>query len=121
MKRLIRTSLFMAVAGYVGLLAVRTLSPTRRAFNEVLKRTHTAHYVEHSHEAVVHTHLHPHVTHNRREGMDEVAGEWEHLTSLHEHEHNHAAVSHSHVPHENAGHEHLGEAHIHDHGHPSVS
>ncbi len=102
-------------------LAIRSLWPTRRVLNEVRKRTHTAEYVEHGHDAIVHTHEHPHGTHNRREGADEVVGEWEHLTALHAHEHDHAAVTHSHVPHENAVHEHLGEAHIHDHSHPSTS
>jgi len=48
-------------------------------------------------------------------------GEWDHLTSLHTHEHNHSAISHAHLPHEDAEHEHLGEAHIHDHAHPAVS
>jgi hypothetical protein len=113
--------LFVGIMGYVAVLAARTLSPPQRIMNEVRKRTHLADYVQHSHEAVAHTHEHPHVTHNRREGADELVGEWEHMTALHEHEHNHAAITHSHLPHENAEHEHLGEAHIHDHGHPSVS
>jgi hypothetical protein len=88
---------------------------------EVIKHSHLGHFEEHSHEAVVHAHEHPHVTHNRRQGADEVLGEWEHLTSVHTHEHNHAAVAHAHLPHENAEHEHLGEAHIHDHSHPTAS
>ncbi len=88
---------------------------------EVVKHTHLGHFEEHSHEAVVHEHEHAHVTHNRRQGVDEMIGEWEHLTSTHAHQHNHAVVSHAHLPHENAEHEHLGEAHIHDHGHPATS
>jgi hypothetical protein len=120
MKRAVSAVLFLGVGAYLTLLATRTLSPTRRVLNEVRKRAHVVEYVEHSHDAVVHSHLHPHVTHNQREGPDELVGEWEHLTALHEHEHNHTAT-HSHLPHENAEHEHLGEAHIHDHSHPSVS
>ena len=121
MERAIKLSAFLGLVGYGALLAIRTLSPTRRVVNEVRKRAHLADYVEHSHEAIVHTHGHPHITHNRREGTDELVGEWEHLTALHEHEHNHAALTHAHLPHENAEHEHLGEAHIHDHSHPSTS
>jgi hypothetical protein len=121
MKRMLKRLLLVAVAGSAAILATRTLSAPQRIVSEVRKRAHMAGYVEHSHEAVVHTHEHPHVTHNRREGADELLGEWEHLTALHTHEHNHAALTHSHLPHENAEHEHLGEAHIHDHSHPSVS
>lgn len=66
---------------------------------------------EHSHEAVVHTHGHYHVTHNFREAT----GGFEHLSSYHEHEHDHAAMRHRHFPHENYEQEHAGEAHIHDH------
>lgn len=119
-----RPATWLSVIGVIGFgafLAARTLSPARRVVTEVGKRAHFAHYVEHEHPAVVHTHPHPHVTHNRREGPDEMVGEWEHLTSLHEHDHNHTAITHSHLPHESAEHEHLGEAHIHDHSHPSVS
>jgi hypothetical protein len=88
---------------------------------EVKKRTHLGSFEEHGHEQRTHFHQHAHVTHNRREGPDQVWGEWEHLTAVHEHEHNHPQVTHSHLPHENAEHEHLGEAHIHDHQSPSVS
>ena len=121
MKRAIKLSAFLGLVGYGALLATRTLSPTQRVVNEVRKRAHLAGYVEHAHEAIVHTHEHPHVTHNLREGPDEFVGEWEHLTALHGHQHNHAALTHSRLPHENAEHEHLGEAHIHDHSHPNVS
>ena len=121
MKRIITKVTTLGLAGVAALLAIRTLWSGRRVLNEVRKRTHLADYIEHSHDAVVHTHEHPHVTHNRREGPDELVGEWEHLTALHTHEHNHAPITHSHLPHENAEHEHPGEAHIHDHSHPSAS
>lgn len=121
MNKIIARVVTAGVAAIAALLAIRSFRPSRRVFSEVRKRTHTAEFVEHGHDAVMHTHEHPHVTHNRREGADEFAGEWEHLTALHVHEHNHAAMTHSHVPHENAEHEHLGEGHIHDHSHPSVS
>lgn len=88
---------------------------------EFAKRTHLGHMEEHTHQAIVHTHQHPHVTHNRREGAEEMLGEWDHLTALHSHEHNHSAVAHAHLPHEMPEHEHLGEAHVHDHAHPAVS
>ena len=120
MKKVI-TKVAAGLTAVTALLALRTLWPTRRILNEVRKRTHLADYVEHSHDAVTHTHEHPHVTHNRREGPDEFVGEWEHLTALNTHEHNHAMLTHSHLPHENAEHEHRGEGHIHDHSHPSVS
>ena len=119
--RPISRALTIGFVGFLVLLAARTLSPTRRLLNEVRKRVHISEYVEHPHEAVVHAHEHPHVTHNRREGADELVGEWEHLTAVHAHEHNHTAITHSHLPHENAEHEHLGEAHVHDHSHPAVS
>lgn len=121
MKKALRAVFAIALVGFGASLAVRTLGGARRIVQEVRRRAHLAEYVEHSHEAIVHTHLHPHVTHNRREGPDEIVGEWEHLTALHEHEHNHAPITHAHLPHENAEHEHLGEAHIHDHSHPTVS
>ena len=116
-----RRTVTLLIAGLGTLMAIRAFAPPRRVFREVRKRAHLEDYVEHSHEAVVHTHQHPHVTHNRREGADELVGEWEHLTALHLHEHNQSAVTHSHLPHENAEHEHLGEAHIHDHSHPTTS
>ena len=115
---------FVLFAGLAALsaFAVAAGRSVRSALTfEVAKHTHLGHLVEHPHEALVHEHQHPHVTHNRREGADEVLGEWEHLTSTHAHEHNHAALTHAHLPHENAEHEHLGEAHIHDHSHPAVS
>ena len=121
MKKVITRVATAGMTAAAAILAIRTLWPTCRVLNEVRKRTHLAEYVEHSHEAIVHDHEHPHMTHNRREGPDELVGEWEHLTALHTHEHNHATITHSHLPHENAEHEHLGEAHIHDHSHPSVS
>ena len=116
-----RTALVIAALASFAAVAVGRKSMTERLAEEVRKRTHFGHFVEHGHEAVVHMHEHPHIVHNRREGADEVVGEWEHLTSLHAHEHNHAAITHAHLPHGNAAHEHLGEAHIHDHSHPTVS
>lgn len=110
----------LAAAAVVALMAGRNRSVRSSVVWEVAKRSHLGQFEEHSHDAVVHTHEHPHVTHNRREGPDEVLGEWEHLTSVHEHEHNHSAVQHRHLPHQDAAHEHLGEAHIHDHGHPTT-
>lgn len=71
-------------------------------------------YVSHDHSAVVHRHDHVHVTHYSHAGARGV----EHLTSTHAHEHNHSAVEHAHIPHEDLGHEHRREAHIHDHAHP---
>ncbi len=110
-----------ALVAFAAVAIGRKKSTAERVADEVLKRAHLEHFVAHGHDALVHIHEHPHVTHNRREGPDEIMGEWEHLTSTHTHEHNHAAVSHSHLPHESAEHEHLGEAHIHDHSHPAVS
>jgi hypothetical protein len=121
MKRILPKAATAGLVIAAAFLAIRALSPTRRVLYEVRKRTHLAGYAEHSHDAIVHAHAHPHVTHNRREGADEIVGEWEHLTALHDHEHNHAAITHAHLPHVNAEHEHLGEAHIHDHSHPTTS
>ena len=72
------------------------------------------HWEEHTHEPVVHSHPHYHVTHNR----NEMTGGFDHLSSQHEHEHDHAGLTHAHWPHENFEHEHLGEAHVHDHAEP---
>ncbi len=72
----------------------------------------------HSHQAVVHGHEHPHVTHHCKGGA---GGAVEHLVATHAHEHNHAAVEHAHVPHQNAEREHAHECHIHDHSHPTES
>jgi hypothetical protein len=121
MKKTVARLAAAGMAAVAAFLAIRSLWPTRRVLKEVRKRTHMLEYVEHGHDPIGHAHEHPHVTHNRREGLDELVGEWEHLTGLHVHEHNHAPITHSHLPHENAEHEHLGEAHIHDHSHPSVS
>jgi hypothetical protein len=117
MSRIV-VALAALAAGFVAFVFGRR-SVGSSVVSEVGKRTHLATYVPHSHEAVVHAHEHPHVTHNRREGPDEVMGEWEHLTGLHEHEHNHSMLEHRHLAHEDAAHEHLGEAHIHDHSHPT--
>ena len=92
-----------------------------RVEKEVRKRAHMIDFVEHVHDAVTHEHDHYHITHHKREGMYEVLGEWEHLTSSHGHLHNHPAIAHAHGPHEDAEHEHLSEAHIHDHEHPTRS
>ncbi|MDA8286078.1 MAG: hypothetical protein M0Z42_22870 [Actinomycetota bacterium] len=72
---------------------------------------------EHSHEALVHSHRHYHVTHNRKGE----AGGFEHLASAHEHEHSHAAMAHDHHPHVDFDEEHAGEAHVHDHEAPTTS
>jgi hypothetical protein len=107
----------------LGLIVVGAVASGRRNLAwEFKKRTHLGGFETHNHEEKVHEHEHAHITHNRRIGPDMVAmGEWEHLTSMHRHEHNHPAVMHEHLPHENAEHEHLGEAHIHDHAHPVTS
>jgi hypothetical protein len=70
---------------------------------------------EHDHDAIVHTHVHYHVTHNFRE----LTGGFEHLSSAHDHEHDHAPIKHSHHPHQDFEEEHGGEAHIHDHVQPA--
>ena len=88
---------------------------------EVKKRAHIGSFEPHHHTALEHVHEHAHVTHNRRQGADIAVGEWDHLTAQHDHSHNHPALDHSHLPHQDAEHEHLGEAHIHDHQHPTVS
>jgi hypothetical protein len=119
---MMRALLILTVASVAAMaVALRRRSLGSSVVSELTKRSHLADYEHHSHEGTVHSHQHPHVTHNRREGMDEVIGEWEHLTSLHGHEHNHSALDHRHLPHEDAAHEHLGEAHIHDHSHPTAS
>ena len=71
-------------------------------------------WVDHEHEAMVHSHRHYHVTHNFRD----MTGGFEHLSSEHEHEHDHGALTHAHFPHEDFDAEHQGEAHVHDHGQP---
>jgi hypothetical protein len=69
---------------------------------------------QHTHDATVHDHEHWHVTHN----WSATAGTFEHLAAKHRHEHNHAAVEHSHVAHVDFDDEHTGEAHVHDHDQP---
>ena len=71
-----------------------------------------AEWDEHTHEPVVHSHRHTHVTHHRRS----LTGAFEHLVSEHDHEHDHAGLTHSHVAHRNVVAEHQDEAHVHDHG-----
>ena len=44
---------------------------------------------EHEHGKLVHTHAHHHVTHNHNEHT----GGFDHLSSFHEHEHDHAGNS----------------------------
>jgi hypothetical protein len=119
MKRVVTRTFTLGIIGGAAFLLARAISPAQWLMSDLRKRTHTAGFIEHSHEAVVHRHEHPHVTHNHREGPDGFMGEWEHLTAMHEH--NHAAITHSHLPHVDAAHEHLGEAHIHDQSHPSTS
>lgn len=108
-----------AVAGVV--LAALALGRRNNLAWEVKKKTHLGGFDEHGHSSQTHSHEHSHVTHNRRDGPDQIWGEWEHLTSTHGHEHNHPSVHHSHLPHEDVEHEHLGEAHIHDHDFPTTS
>jgi hypothetical protein len=116
-----RTFGLAALVGFIAVAVVRMQSKAGRLVREIEKRAHIPAFVDHPHDATVHEHEHSHVTHNRREGPDEIMGEWEHLTALHGHEHNHSAIAHRHLAHEDAQHEHLGEAHIHDHGHPTTS
>jgi hypothetical protein len=71
-------------------------------------------FEQHTHESTVHEHEHWHVTHN----WSETAGTFEHLASKHSHPHDHAELTHSHVPHVDFDSEHAGEAHIHDHDQP---
>src|SRR5438067_775570 len=54
------------------------------------------------------------ITHN----WSETAGTFEHLAARHSHEHDHASVTHAHVPHVDFDAEHAGEAHVHDHDQP---
>lgn len=68
----------------------------------------------HRHEGMVHSHTHFHVTHN----WSDNAQTFEHLSSTHEHEHDHAAVEHAHFPHQDFESEHLNEVHDHDHDEP---
>ena len=69
----------------------------------------------HHHDAVEHSHDHTHVVHYMRHGS-----EITHLSSTHEHGHNHPALDHDHDAHEDPDSEHMREAHIHDHGHPTT-
>lgn len=71
-------------------------------------------FEEHHHPDAVHDHEHWHVTHNFRA----MTGGFEHLSWKHSHEHDHAEVTHAHVPHEDFDKEHADEAHDHDHGEP---
>lgn len=71
-------------------------------------------FEEHQHDAMVHDHEHWHVTHNFRR----MTGGFEHLSWKHRHEHDHAAVTHAHFPHEDFEREHHDEAHDHDHREP---
>lgn len=78
--------------------------------------TTTQAFIAHKHDAMVHTHEHVHITHHAKGGSAQI----EHLVSTHSHEHNHAAVDHSHAPHRNVEQEHSHEAHIHNHEHPAT-
>ena len=51
----------------------------------------------HSHEALIHSHAHTHMTHYVHGGRRH---DIEHLTSTHSHKHNHVPVEHAHVAHE---------------------
>lgn len=62
-------------------------------------------FEQHAHKAMVHDHEHWHVTHN----WSDTAGTFEHLGSRHSHEHDHAALTHAHVPHVDFDSEHAGE------------
>ncbi|HEV8626563.1 MAG TPA: hypothetical protein VG034_19125 [Acidimicrobiia bacterium] len=68
-------------------------------------------FEQHDHPALAHNHGHYHVTHN----YNDASGGFVHLSSRHDHEHDHAPLSHAHYPHEDFEKEHVGEAHIHDH------
>ena len=68
----------------------------------------------HSHEPMVHSHRHHHITHN----LNKLTGGFDHLGSEHEHDHDHAGLSHAHYPHHDFESEHRGEVHDHDHGEP---
>jgi hypothetical protein len=113
--------MLLAVGSVMGMMIVKRGGLADRLKREVSKRTHMQDFVQHRHDAKVHEHQHSHVTHNRREGADEIMGEWEHLTAEHLHRHNHSETVHAHAPHEYEEKEHLGEAHIHDHEHPDRS
>lgn len=72
---------------------------------------------EHSHDAVVHTHDHYHVTHHHTGGL---LGEFEHRTRYHLHEHNHAPLVHAHQSsREDERADHDSTAHTHDHEAPT--
>ena len=71
-------------------------------------------FEQHTHEAIVHSHDHVHVTHN----WSDQARTFMHLSSAHDHDHDHAELSHAHLPHQDFDAEHRGEAHDHDHGAP---
>jgi hypothetical protein len=68
----------------------------------------------HEHDALVHDHQHWHVTHN----WDEAKQTFEHLAARHAHVHDHASMTHAHVPHRDFDSEHASEAHLHDHDEP---
>lgn len=69
---------------------------------------------EHSHEEMVHEHMH--ITHYLRPEEETV-----HLTSGHSHEHNHPPLTHTHASHEDPDKEHGREVHVHDHARPERS
>lgn len=71
-------------------------------------------FERHRHDELVHEHDHVHITHHAKGGTVNI----EHLMSRHSHTHDHPALEHSHLPHENAEQEHLHEAHVHDHEMP---
>jgi hypothetical protein len=121
MMRVLSLLAFVGAGATAAMALLRRRGVAHKLGYEARKRTHLLEFVEHDHEAIVHEHEHYHVTHNRREGLDEMVGEWEHLTARHSHAHNHAALTHAHAGHENAEHEHQGEAHVHDHEHPTTS
>jgi hypothetical protein len=62
------------------------------------------------------TSMNAHVTHYMVQGE-----QWTHLTAKHDHEHNHAALTHTHNPHQDEAREHRQEAHLHDHEQPAQS
>lgn len=76
----------------------------------------------HTHDAVVHSHDHYHVTHHHRSGIGGALGDFEHRTSWHTHGHDHGPLTHSHdYDHDDETAHHGKEAHVHDHSHPTVS
>jgi hypothetical protein len=67
---------------------------------------------------MLHAHDHYHVSHHHTGGP---LGEFEHRTTYHQHEHNHAPVIHGHqkLSEDDERKEHESTAHVHDHNAPT--